>query len=69
MKNLLGDFNAKLEGEDIFKPRIGNDSLHQDSEDSGVRIVKFATGKKKERKKKEHNVPASKHSKIQLDLS
>jgi hypothetical protein len=42
MKILLGNFNAKFEGEDIFKPRIGNDSLHQDSEDSDVRIVNFA---------------------------
>ena len=26
----------------IFKPIIGNDSLHQDSNDKGVKIVKFA---------------------------
>jgi hypothetical protein len=26
----------------IFKPTIGNDSLHQDSNDKGVRTVKFA---------------------------
>jgi len=43
MKILLGDFNAKLGGEDSFKPRIGNDSLHQDSNDNGVRIVNLAT--------------------------
>jgi hypothetical protein len=43
MKILLGDFNTKLEGEEIFKPRTGNDSLHQDSEDSGVKIINFAT--------------------------
>ena len=29
----------------IFKPTIGNDSLHQDSSDNGVRIVNFATSK------------------------
>jgi len=29
--------------DDIFKPTIGNESLHQDSKDNGVRIVTFAT--------------------------
>src|SRR5215468_10162524 len=45
MKILLGDFNAKVGREDIFKPKIGNESLHQVSNDNGVRIVKFATSK------------------------
>jgi len=39
MKMLLGDFNAKLEREKIFKPTIGQESLHQDSIDNGVRLV------------------------------
>jgi hypothetical protein len=29
MRILLGDFNAKVGREDIFKPTIGNDSLHE----------------------------------------
>jgi len=45
MKILLGDFNAKVGRENIFKPTIGNKSLHQESNDSGVRIVNFATSK------------------------
>ncbi len=45
MKILLGDFNAKVGRENIFKPTIGNESLHQDSNDNGVRIVNFATSK------------------------
>jgi exonuclease III len=44
-KVLLGDFNAKVGREDVFKPTIGNESLHQDSNDNAVRIVNFATSK------------------------
>jgi exonuclease III len=39
MKILLGDFNAKVGRENIFKPTIGKESLYQDSNDNGVRIV------------------------------
>jgi len=42
---MLADFNAKLGREHIFKPTIGNDSLHEDSNDNDVRIVNFATSK------------------------
>ena len=45
MAILLGDFNAKVGRENIFKPSIGIESLHQVSNDNGVRIVKFATSK------------------------
>jgi len=45
MKILLGDFNAKVGRENIFKPSIGNESLHQVSNDNGVRIVNFVTPK------------------------
>ena len=31
--------------QNIFKLTIGNESLHQDSNDNGVRIVNFATSK------------------------
>jgi hypothetical protein len=43
MKILLGDFNAKVGTENIFKSTIGNENLPQDSNDNGVRIVNFAT--------------------------
>jgi hypothetical protein len=45
MKILLGDFNAKVGGEDNFKPTIGNESLHEISNDNGVRLVNVATSK------------------------
>jgi hypothetical protein len=31
--------------EDIFKPTIGNESLHETSNDNGVSVVNFATSK------------------------
>ena len=43
MKILLGNFNAKLEKRGFFKTTAGNESLHQDSNDNGVRIVNIAT--------------------------
>jgi hypothetical protein len=45
MKFLLGDFNAKVGRENIFKPTIGNESLHEISNDNGVRVVNLATSK------------------------
>jgi hypothetical protein len=45
MKILLGDFSVNVGRENIFKPTIGDDSLHEISNDSGVRIVNFATSK------------------------
>jgi endonuclease/exonuclease/phosphatase family metal-dependent hydrolase len=45
MKVLLGDFNAKVGREDIFKPTIGNESLHGISDDNGVRLVNIETSK------------------------
>jgi hypothetical protein len=45
MKILLGDFNAKVGRKDIFKRTIGNESLHEFSNDTGVRVVNFPTSK------------------------
>ena len=45
MKILLGDFNSKVGRENIFKVTFGNEFLHQDSNDSGFRIVNFVTSK------------------------
>jgi hypothetical protein len=45
MKILLGELNAKLGREDIFKPTTGNESLREDSDDNGVRVVNCATSK------------------------
>jgi hypothetical protein len=45
IKILLGDLNAKVRREDIFKMTIGNESLHEIRNDNGVRLVNFATSK------------------------
>jgi hypothetical protein len=38
MNIILGDFNAKVCREDIFKPTIGNERSHEISNDNGVRV-------------------------------
>jgi hypothetical protein len=45
MKILMGHFNAKVGKEDIFKPVIGSESLHEASNDNRVRVVNFETSK------------------------
>jgi exonuclease III len=44
-KILLGDFNAKVGREDSFKPTIGNESLHEISNDNRVRLVNYVISK------------------------
>jgi hypothetical protein len=45
MKILLGDFSAKVDSKDIIKPAIGNESLHEISNDNGVKVVNIAAYK------------------------
>jgi hypothetical protein len=45
MKILLGDFNAKVGKDNIFKPTIRRESLQQDNNDNGVKIVNVAKTK------------------------
>jgi hypothetical protein len=45
MKFLLGDFNAKVGQEEMFKPTIENKSFHEISNDNGVRVLNIATSK------------------------
>jgi hypothetical protein len=37
--------NAEVGREDIFKPKIENEILHENSHDNGVRVVNFAISK------------------------
>ena len=43
MKILLGYYNAKVGKQIFFKLTIRNESLHQNSNDTGVRIINIAT--------------------------
>jgi hypothetical protein len=45
MKILLVDFSANVVKGDISKPTIGNENLHEFSNDNGDRLVNFATTK------------------------
>jgi hypothetical protein len=42
---MLGDFNAKVGKEDIFKSTVGNESVHEISNDNRSRVVKFTASK------------------------
>jgi hypothetical protein len=42
---LLVQYYTKAGRENIFKPTIGKDSLHEISNDNGAKIVNFATSK------------------------
>jgi hypothetical protein len=42
---IFGDFKTKVGRENVFKPKIRNESLHEISNDNGVRVVNFATSK------------------------
>jgi hypothetical protein len=45
MKILVGAFCAKVGREDVFEPTFGNEILHEITNDSGVRVVKFTIKK------------------------
>jgi hypothetical protein len=45
MSILLDDFNVEVGTENIFKPTIRNESLHEISSDGGIRVVNFVTSK------------------------
>jgi hypothetical protein len=40
---MLRNFNAKMGRKDILKPKIGNESFHETSNNTGVRVVNFST--------------------------
>ena len=45
IKILLGDFNAKVDKDDIYKPTIGNETLHNETNNNGIKIIQFTISK------------------------
>jgi hypothetical protein len=45
MEILLGDLSTKEGRKDIFKPTVWNGSLHENSNDNGIRTVNCVTSK------------------------
>ena len=44
IKIILGDFNAKVGKEDIYKPTNGNESVHNET-NNGIKMIQFAISK------------------------
>ena len=42
LKIILGDMKAKVGWEQIWKPALGDESLHIESNDNGIRLTSFA---------------------------
>jgi len=42
IKIILGHFNAKVGKESIHKPTTGNESLHNETNNNGVKMIQFA---------------------------
>jgi hypothetical protein len=64
---MLGDSNEKVRREDIFRLTIGDESLHETSNDQGIRVVKVRHIKKSSCH--EYNLSTPQNSFIQLNFS
>jgi hypothetical protein len=45
VKIIIGDLNAKTDKEDSYRPTIGKYSAHTKSNDSGIRLINFASSR------------------------
>jgi len=45
IKIILGDFNAEVGKESIYKLAIGTESLHNETNNNGIKMIQFAISK------------------------
>jgi len=45
IKILIGDFNLKMDEENMYRPTIGQDSLRDISNDNGIRLIHLCLAK------------------------
>jgi hypothetical protein len=44
-KIIIGDMNAKVGNEDVYRPVIGKHGLHNTSNDNGMRLINFPSSR------------------------
>jgi hypothetical protein len=45
IKIILGDFNAKVGKENVYKRTVGNESLHNETNNNGIKLIQFVISK------------------------
>ena len=46
IKIILGDFYGKVDKENIYKPNIGNESLHNETNNNGITMIQCVISKR-----------------------
>ncbi|PNF23609.1 hypothetical protein B7P43_G04761 [Cryptotermes secundus] len=65
-KIIIGDMNAKVWNEDVYRSVIGKHSLHNKSNDNGIRLINFASSEARRKEKRLHKKKKREYDKQEL---